>query len=80
MDVKLLAEADNQFVETIKKNVKEAENISKQYSISQKEAVKDVNAKNNAAVKANNAAKKQAEEIAKIQKNVLIFNMYLISS
>lgn len=60
-----------QYLDQQKKNAKEAENISKQYSISQKEAVKAVNAKNNAAVKANNAAKKQAEEIAKIQKNVL---------
>ena len=60
-----------QYLDQQKKNAKEAENISKQYSISQKEAVKAVNAKNHAVVKANNDAKKQAEEIAKIQKNVL---------
>lgn len=64
-----------QYLDQQKKNAKEAENISKQYGVSQKEAARVVNAKNNSVVKANNDAlkeqQKQAEKLAKIQQNVL---------
>lgn len=50
-----------QYLDQQKKNAKEAESISKQYSISQKEAVKAVNAKNSAVVKANNEAIKEQQ-------------------
>lgn len=60
-----------QYFEQQKKNMQEAKNVSKQYDVSQKNALKAVNARNSAAVKANNEAikeqKRQQKEIEAIE-------------
>ena len=60
-----------QYFEQQKKNIQEAKNVSKQYEVSQKDALKAVNARNSAEIKSNNESikeqKRQQKEIESIE-------------
>lgn len=60
-----------QYFEQQKKNIQEAKNVSKQYEVSQKDALKAVNARNSAEIKSNNESikeqKRQQKEIEAIE-------------
>ncbi len=60
-----------QYLEQIKKDTKEAESVAKKFDVSQKDALKAVNARNSAEIKANNEAikeqKRQQKEIEAIE-------------
>ena len=59
-----------QYLEQIKKDTKEAESVAKKFDVSQKDALKAVNARNGAEIKANNEAikeqKRQQQEQQKL--------------
>ena len=59
------------YFEQQKKNIQEAKNVSKQYEVSQKDALKAVNARNSAEIKSNNESikeqKRQQKEIEAIE-------------
>lgn len=60
-----------QYLEQIKKDSKEAESVAKKYDVSQKDALKAVNARNSAEIKSNNESikerKRQQKEIEAIE-------------